>query len=76
MGTNLKLISAVLHIGKPIIEVIAEDADGHRRRIEYTWMSKDSSDVPPTDWIEAIKAEIEYQRGEDYAEASGRKIMF
>jgi phenylpyruvate tautomerase PptA (4-oxalocrotonate tautomerase family) len=72
----MRLVSAVLHLGKAKMEVVVQDVDGHRRRIDFQWSAKEVSDVPPDHWLSAVQGEIEFQRSEDLAEASGRKLPF
>lgn len=70
----VKLLFAVLHLGKSKMEATVQDGDGHRRRIEFTWFEKNQSDVVPSHWPSAIDGEVEYQRAEEAAESSGRKM--
>jgi hypothetical protein len=75
-GSVVKLLFAVLHLGKSKLEVTVQDGEGHRRRIEFTWLEKEQSDVVPSHWPSSIDGEVEYQRAEEHAEAAGRKLPF
>lgn len=55
-----KLVTAVLHLGKNGLEVIAE-RNGRHRKIELVWYRKTSSDVAPKDWSAMVKNELDYQ---------------
>lgn len=71
----MRLLSVVQHLDQPKLEVVIEDDQNHRRRIDYTWMSKDILSVPDN-WLEAVQGEIEYQRSDELAIATGRKLPY
>ncbi len=70
----MQLLSAVLVLGASRLEVTVLDSDGHRRRVTFTWSTRERSDVPPAHWPEAVAGEVEFQRTQDYEEARGRLI--
>jgi hypothetical protein len=72
----MRFVSVVLYLGKSKMEATVEDAAGHRRRIEFSWFGKVASDVPPDHWIEAIQGEVDFQRADEVAAESGRKLPF
>ncbi len=70
----MRLLSVVSYHGANKLEATLSDDQGHRRRVSYVWASKDNSDTPPGDWWSAVKAEVEFQRGDEVAAAAGRKL--
>lgn len=70
----MSILAAVLHLGQARLEAIVLDGGGARRKIEFTWVEKEKTDVVPAHWPSAVRAEAEFQRAEDLAEASGRRI--
>jgi hypothetical protein len=71
-----KLLFAVLHLGHAKMEVTVQDGEGHRRRLEFSWLAKEHSDVPPSHWPSSIDGEVDYQKAEEHAESKGRKLPF
>ena len=69
-----KLIFAVLHVGQATIHAVVEDSGGHRRKVKYTLMSKDHTDVPESNWFQCVTGEVEYQQAREADEAKGRVI--
>ncbi len=72
----MRLVSTSLYLGESRMVVIVDDDQNHRRSIQFSWLTKEKTDVPPAHWWEAVKAEVEYQRSEDLAEATGRKLPY
>jgi len=71
----VKLLFTVLYLDQNKMEVTIQDRKGHRRRILYTWLEKESSGVP-LGWIESVEGEVEYRLAEELAEETGRKLPF
>lgn len=72
----MRLVSVSLHLGQSKMDVIVIDDQNHRRSIQFSWLAKEKTDVPPSHWVESVKGEIEYQRSEEVAEAAGRKLPY
>ena len=70
-----KLLSVVLHPGKQRLEAVVEDVAGVRRHIEYTWVAKERSDLPPEGWWESVQAEVEFQRVVENEARLGRTLV-
>ena len=70
----MKLLFTVLFLGESRLEATVQDHEGHRRRINFNWIEKAQSDVPPAHWTEAVAGEVEYQRSQDNDRASGRVL--
>jgi hypothetical protein len=72
----MRLLNVVLYLGQSRLEAAVEDTDGHRRRIDFSWMEKERSDLPPVHWAQAVRGEVEYQQSQDSARESGRYFPF
>lgn len=70
----MKLISTVLHLGQSRMEVIVEDRLGKRRRIAYSWLSKEKTNSPPVFWSDIVEQEVEYQIQKESEIAEGKHI--
>lgn len=69
-----KLIFAVLHVGQATLHAVVEDSGGHRRKIKYTQLSKEPTDIPQSNWFQAVTGEVEFQQAREFDEASGRTL--
>jgi hypothetical protein len=70
----MKLIIAVLNLGKSKLETISEDRVGHRRKIDVTWLAKEKTNSPPVFWTESVEGEHDYQISYDFNKSQGRII--
>jgi hypothetical protein len=62
----MKLVFTSLHLKVPKLTVVVQDDDGKQRRVELTWMATgEESRLPPPQWLESIKGEVEHQRNEE-----------
>jgi len=60
----VKIVMAVLHLGKQGMEVVTEQVTptGPRRRaVSLTWMTKLGEDLPPAEWPALVRGEIDFQ---------------
>ena len=71
MATELHAV--VLYPGKQKLAAVVRDGGGKVRRIEYGWMAKEATDVPPASWWTAVCAEVEQARTRDLEAATGRR---
>lgn len=73
---STKLIFAVLHVGtgKATIDAVVEDSGGHRRKIRYSLLAKEPTDVPQADWFRSVTGEVEYRQAVEADEAGGRVL--
>jgi hypothetical protein len=63
----VELRYSVLYRGEQKIEsIVIDPVHKIARRITVTWKEKELSDIPPESWFETVKAEVEYQRGQDH----------
>jgi hypothetical protein len=71
-----KLIFAVLHVGTgtATIDAVVEDGGGHRRKIRYTLLAKEPTDVPQEGWFKSIIGEVEFRQASEADEAAGRVL--
>jgi hypothetical protein len=60
----MKLLWCVLHLGNSGMEVVAEDAQGLRRKVDLSWLVKENPDHPPPNWPSIIQGEMDYQDSE------------
>lgn len=70
----MKLLFTVLFLGESRLEATVQDSEGHRRRINFNWVEKIQTDLPPVHWAEAVAGEVEYQRGQDNDREKGRVL--
>lgn len=54
----LKIVRVVLHLGKSQMYVLCT-YNGFRRNVRYEWKQKIQSDVPPDNWVELVKYEMD-----------------
>lgn len=59
-----------LHVGKQKLEAVLEVAGKHRK-IQYTWKTREKSDVPPAGWLDQVMEEARQQHG-----ISGNRIRW
>ena len=61
---STKIAFVVLYLGAQRMEVVMEthDAEGERRRraIDLAWLTKDPTDLPPTDWLPQVQIEMNH----------------
>jgi hypothetical protein len=55
-----RMVFVVLHLGKSGMEVIAERS-GVRRRVNVTWHRAEKDDIPPEDWPNQVRQEMDFQ---------------
>ena len=60
MGDKDKLVLAVVFLGRNGMESISE-RNGRRRAVHITWHARELSDVPPADWSDQVKQELDFQ---------------
>lgn len=68
----MKIAFMVQRLGESRIDVVVDDEEGHRRKIQANWISRDA-DIPPDGWFEAVTGEVSYQRSEDKRKAGGSR---
>jgi hypothetical protein len=70
----MKLLSAVLFLGKSKLETVVQDGQGGVRRILINWKSRLGSNIPPSNLIDILDREVGVQQGDELNAKKGRKL--
>ena len=62
-----------IYLGEQRMDVAMDDKrTDSQRLVQYSWSGDD--DVPPENWWESVRGEVQYQRSQDLKRASGRLL--
>lgn len=64
----------VLYLNQNRMDVVAEDSKRHRRKVELTWATKETTNTPPLNWSGMVEEEMKFQQAAETDQQSGRRL--
>lgn len=70
----MKLLAAVIFLGKNRMEAAVIDSKGSIRRLGFDWKKREPTNVPPENMMSLLEAEVNFRQEEELKVAKGRKL--